>query len=161
MTRLKWVGKSVPEPKLNRTYVSRAPTKNWERYPRTQVKYKSIIKLSVILGGGVFYNQFYKRWNELMYKVFRLLKSLSIQGVCFYCTGSLLVGGIAPTNREPVYTTNTWMNKVLESQNTLHLNPTIIFLFNGLPQEFFWWFLHFNHFILLFYSCLTTCPSSE
>ena len=35
-------------------------------------------------------------------KVFRLSKTSFIRGVCFYCTGSLLVGGIAPINREPV-----------------------------------------------------------
>ena len=32
------------------------------------------------------------------YKVFRLPKTLFIPCVCFYCTGSLLVGGIAPNN---------------------------------------------------------------
>ena len=35
-------------------------------------------------------------------KVFRLPKTLFIQGVRFYCTSSLLIGGIAPTNSEPV-----------------------------------------------------------
>ena len=35
-------------------------------------------------------------------KAFRHVQNLFIQGVCFYCTGSLLVGGIATTNSEPV-----------------------------------------------------------
>ena len=39
---------------------------------------------------------------HLLYKVYRLPKTLFIQGVCFYCTGSLLLGGIAPTISEPV-----------------------------------------------------------
>ena len=35
-------------------------------------------------------------------KVFRLLKTLFIQGFRFYCTGPLLVGVIPSTNSEPV-----------------------------------------------------------
>ena len=46
-------------------------------------------------GSGIFPMEIL---TTLEYKVFRLPKTLFIQGVCFYCTGSLLVGGIAPTN---------------------------------------------------------------
>ena len=56
-------------------------------------------------------------------KVFRLPKSLFIQGVCFYCTGSLLVGAIPPTNREPVQQKQTpWIDKLLRSRNTLYMS---------------------------------------
>ena len=41
-------------------------------------------------------------WIGHLYKVFRLPKTLFIQGVCFYCRGSLLVCGIASTNSEHV-----------------------------------------------------------
>ena len=39
--------------------------------------------------------------NSPCYKVFRIPKTLFIQGV-FFCTGSLLVGAIPPTNSVPV-----------------------------------------------------------
>ena len=50
-----------------------------------------------------------RSYHRAFYEVFRLPKTLFIQvfvfihpGVCFYCTGSLLVGAIPPTNSEPV-----------------------------------------------------------
>ena len=50
------------------------------------------------------------------YKMFWLPKTFFIQGVCFYCTGLLLVGSIPPTNKNKT----PWMNKVLGSPTTLY-----------------------------------------
>ena len=51
-------------------------------------------------------------FNPNRYKAFRYVETLFIQGVRFYCTDSLLVGGIPPTNSEAVQQKQTpWMIK--------------------------------------------------
>ena len=74
------------------TYDQKQPINNCRRW------------CSVHLSGGKRSRAIRRRqWCRIGYKVFRLPKTLFMQGVCFYCTGALFVGAIPPTNSDPVH----------------------------------------------------------